>query len=155
MKAFIPPYLNYCSQVWHHCGKRNTKKLEKVNERALRYVYKDKTSSYSALLEQIGLCTSLENRRIQDMIIQVNNCIMGRAPSSILRFIKKSSTKYSLRRKNTLVLPKVKSTTYGIKSWQYTAAKAWNEMDNKVRDTAGTKEFPNKIRAMTFTKFFS
>ena len=34
-RSFILPHFYYCSQVWHHCGKRNTRKLEKVNERAL------------------------------------------------------------------------------------------------------------------------
>ena len=53
-RAFVLPHFYYCSQVWHHCGSRNTKKIEKVNERALRYVYKEKTSAYHELLQQIG-----------------------------------------------------------------------------------------------------
>ena len=49
--AFILPYFNYCSQVWHHCGKRSTTKLKKFNKRALRYIFKDKSASYQDLLE--------------------------------------------------------------------------------------------------------
>ena len=45
------------------------KEIEKVIERALRYVYKDKTSAYHELLQRIGLGTTLENRRVQDMLI--------------------------------------------------------------------------------------
>ena len=37
-QVFVLPNLYYCGQIWHHCGLRNTKKIEKVNERALRYV---------------------------------------------------------------------------------------------------------------------
>ena len=55
--SFVPPYFNYFSQVWHHCGTRNAQKLEKVNERALRYVYKDKHKSYNELLEIAGQVT--------------------------------------------------------------------------------------------------
>ena len=33
-RAFILPHFNYCSQIWHHCGARNTRKIERVNERA-------------------------------------------------------------------------------------------------------------------------
>ena len=36
--AFILPHFDCCSQIWHHCGARSTKKLERVNERALRFV---------------------------------------------------------------------------------------------------------------------
>ena len=60
-RVFVLPHFYYCSQVWHHCGSRNTKKIEKVNERALRYVYKDKTSAHHELLQQIGLGTTLES----------------------------------------------------------------------------------------------
>ena len=27
-RAFIPPYFNYCNQVWHHCGKSQLKGFE-------------------------------------------------------------------------------------------------------------------------------
>ena len=33
------------------CLKRNTTKIEKVNERTLRYIFKDKSTSYQDLLE--------------------------------------------------------------------------------------------------------
>ena len=36
--AFILPHFDYCSQIWHHCGARKTKNLERANERALRFV---------------------------------------------------------------------------------------------------------------------
>jgi len=51
-RAFVLPHFYYRSQVWHHCGSRNTKKIEKENERAIRYVYKDKTSTYHELLSE-------------------------------------------------------------------------------------------------------
>ena len=69
-RAFILPYFDYCNQVWHHCGKRNTAKIEKVNERALRYILNDTSASYQDLLERIRL-PSLETRRIQDMLRDV------------------------------------------------------------------------------------
>jgi hypothetical protein len=38
--------------VWHFCGEGNTKKLEKIQERALRFIYNDSDSSYENLLEK-------------------------------------------------------------------------------------------------------
>ena len=52
---FILPNFYHCSHVWHHCRKRNTTKIEKVNERSLRYVYNDKHTSYQHRLERIRL----------------------------------------------------------------------------------------------------
>ena len=44
-------------QVWHACGAKNTRKLEKLQERALRFVYLDKFSSYDDLLTKANLAT--------------------------------------------------------------------------------------------------
>ena len=38
-KSFIIAHFNYCPAVWHACGKVNTMKLEKIQYRALKFVY--------------------------------------------------------------------------------------------------------------------
>ena len=149
-RAFILPHFHYCSQIWHHCGARNTNKLEKVNERALRYVYKDKTTPYDKLLKWAGLSSSLKDRRIQDMLITVNSCFQGRAPASISNLINVRKSKYHLRGTNMLSLPKVNSTKHGLRSFRYFASKNWNAMPDAVRAMVGTKEFINKVRHMKF-----
>ena len=44
--SFIMSNFNYCPLTWHFCGKVNTKKIEKIQERALRFIYSDYTSTY-------------------------------------------------------------------------------------------------------------
>ena len=44
---FIIPHFNFCSETWHFCNKNITAKLEKVNERALRFVFNAKQISKS------------------------------------------------------------------------------------------------------------
>ena len=44
--SFIMSNFNYCPLVWHFCGETNTKKIEKIQERALRFIYNEYTSSY-------------------------------------------------------------------------------------------------------------
>ena len=150
-RAFILPYFYYSCQVWHHCGKRNTAKLEKVNKRALRYVYKDKQSSYENLLVRMGI-VSLENRRIQDMMITIDKCLHNRAPQTVKDLISLRQSNYNLRGDHILNLPKVNSTKNGLKSWRYYAAKIWNQLPNEIRAIAGSKEFKGKIRIQNFTK---
>lgn len=96
-RAFILPNFYYCNQVRHHCGKRNTAKIENVNERALRYVYNDKHASYQHLLERIRL-PSMESRRIQDMLLTIQNSISNKAPRAIRKLMNLRVFKYNLRR---------------------------------------------------------
>ena len=65
-RAFIALHFNYCLESWHHCGKKSSGKLEKVNERALCFVTRDKSTTYETLLKQLNLL-SLFNQRIVRM----------------------------------------------------------------------------------------
>ena len=49
-RAFIAPHFNYCAESWYFCSNRSTEKLEKLNERALRFVYQDEISTYETLV---------------------------------------------------------------------------------------------------------
>ena len=49
-KTYILSNFNYCSTIWHYCGKIPTIKIEKLNRRALRIVLNNNTSTYYELL---------------------------------------------------------------------------------------------------------
>jgi hypothetical protein len=55
--------------AWHFCSDRNSKKLEKVQERALRFVYEDYNSSYEELLLKAKV-PSLQIRRMRNMALE-------------------------------------------------------------------------------------
>ena len=55
---------NYCPLTWHFFGEKNTKKIEKIQERALRFIYGDYDSSYESLLLRSQL-PSLKVRRLR------------------------------------------------------------------------------------------
>ena len=77
--TFIVSNFNYCPLSWHFCSERNTKKLEKLQERALRFVYDDHTSTYDDLLDRAKI-PSLKLRRIKTMAIEAFKIIHGTAP---------------------------------------------------------------------------
>jgi hypothetical protein len=49
--------------AWHFCSKANTIKLEKIQERALRFIYEDYNSTYEEPLH-IAKVPSLQIRRM-------------------------------------------------------------------------------------------
>ena len=66
-RAFIAPHFNYCAESWHFCSKCLTEKLEKLKERALRFVYQDKTSAFETLVVKNGHST-LANQSLAIML---------------------------------------------------------------------------------------
>ena len=69
-RAFIISHFNYCPLVWHFCGATNTKKLERIQFRALRFVFLDFESDYETLLDRAGLPT-LELSRKRAILMDV------------------------------------------------------------------------------------
>ena len=58
-KSFILPYLTYCHLTWHFCKSSDKRKLERLQERALRVIYKSHSATYEELGFRISqyLCT--------------------------------------------------------------------------------------------------
>ena len=64
-KAAILPYLTYCHVTWHFFQASDKRKLERIQERGLRAVFRDSKSTYEQLLKK-GILKSLYERRLQD-----------------------------------------------------------------------------------------
>ena len=74
--AFIALHYNYCSESWHDCGKRGSGKLEKISERALRFVTRDKSTTYEMLLKQVNLLSPFD-QRIVNMAAEFYKAVLG------------------------------------------------------------------------------
>ena len=67
-KAVILPHLTYCSTIWHFCRASDKRKVDRLQERALRVVFNNEPVSYDELLRLAEL-PSLFNRRLQEIAI--------------------------------------------------------------------------------------
>ena len=54
-KSFILPYLTYCHLIWHFCESSDKRKLERIQERALRVIYKSHSATYEKLLRRADI----------------------------------------------------------------------------------------------------
>ena len=110
--SFILSNFNYCPLIWHFCGESNTKKLEKIQERALRFIYNDSYSSYENLLEKSEL-PSLRLRRLRSMAIEVFKIINKQTPVYLHDSVTIKKSSYSFRYNNTVNMPRVNTTGSG------------------------------------------
>jgi len=149
--AFIIPHFNYCSETWHFCNKSAIAKLhvEKVNERALRFVFNEKQRPYSELLDKIGL-PSLKNQRLAKIVCTVFNVINSQhaQKSMCIYLIGFKNNKYNLRGSEILKRPKASTTTYGLKSSRFLAPKILNSLPGSYRTVRTFKAFKNSIRTL-------
>ena len=119
--SFVMSNFNYCPVVWHFCGEVNTQKMEKIQERALRFIYEDYNSPYETLLNRSGLPT-LKIRRLRTMATEVFKILSKQSPSYLHDIIKFKNTSYSFRKANTVEIPQVRTTSFGLHSFRYGGA---------------------------------
>ncbi len=74
LKAFVVSNFLYCAVVWHMCSKSDTKKVEKVQERALCFIYRNFESDYKSLLNLAGR-HSLYMDRLRTILTEVYKVI--------------------------------------------------------------------------------
>ena len=67
-KTAIMPHLTYCHLVWNFCKSSDGRKIERIQERALRAVFKTTTEIYEELLKRAKL-PMLHNLRLQDVAV--------------------------------------------------------------------------------------
>ena len=143
-RAFISSNFNYCPLAWIFCGSKNMTKLEKLQERALRFVYKDRDCSYEDLLKR-GHFLSLSKSRYRFLAIEVFKCVKGLNPQYMNNFFKIKSIPYGFRDSTILEQPEFNTKTYGYRSFRYVGAKLWNVLPLNLKNIDNLDIFKREI----------
>ena len=105
-----------------------TAKLKKVNEHVRHFVVSETQMPFCDFLNRIGL-PSLVNQCLAKIAHTVFNVINNEhTPKSTKDLVEHRNNKYNLRGNDILKRPMANSSTYGLKSWRFTAPKLWNSI---------------------------
>ena len=153
-KSAIMPHLTYCHLVWHFCTASDGRKLERLQERALRLVYNTTTDSYDTLLKRAKL-TTLRNRRLQDILIlmfKVKNKLVMSYIADIFNIEEEDTNgkRYNLRNAD-FVLPRFKTVSYGKHSLKFLGPQLWSKLSKEERNIGTLAAFRRMIRKKEVT----
>ena len=144
--SFILSNFNYCPLTWHFCGEANTKKIEKIQERALRFIYSDYSSSYESLLIKSQL-PSLKVRRLRTIALESFKILNNLSPAYLNDLLTFKKHSYSFRYQKTVEVPQVRTVKHGSRSFRSAAAKIWNSLPQDLREISTFNVFKNQINA--------
>ena len=125
MSAFIESQFCYCPLVWMFCHSRQlNKRIERIQERGLRMVYEDYTSTFEDLLKKNGSVT-VHHRNIQLVAVEMFKVKTGQCPEIMkdlfqLRQAPDGTSKF--------IIPAVKSEFMGKLSLRYFGPVVWETM---------------------------
>jgi hypothetical protein len=146
--TFVLSQFNYCPLVWHFCGNGNMHKMEKIHERALRFVFDDYTSEYKDLLSRNGIST-LYLKRVRIMAQEVYKAINNQSPKYTKELLKERNTRYSDRRPLDLYVPRVNQQKFGYRSYAFEAPSVWNSLPLDIRKAENFGQFKKLINSWT------
>lgn len=144
--SFILSNFSYCPLTWHFCGEANTKKLEKIQERALRFIYNDYVSDYDTLLA-LSKMPTLKLRRLRTMALEVFKILHKESPVYLHDLICFKNNHYSFRYTRMAEIPQVRTTRFGSSSFRSSAAKLWNSLPQHFREVHNFNHFKSLINA--------
>ena len=102
--TFILSNSNYCPLAWHFCSESNSKKLENIQERALRFVYDDFKVTYEELLNKANI-PFLHIKRIRTMAVETFRILNDMSPPVLSDLVRiRDCSSYIFRYQNVLRL---------------------------------------------------
>ena len=143
--SFIAANFNYCPLVCFFTSRKSIDMIEKIQERALRFVLRDQVSSYDVLLEKAGY-ESFRIHAVKLLLVEMFKIFNGLSPEYLSDIFEKSDNPYCMRDKNKLIQPLKRTTTYGLRSFEYYGSHVWNMLPVHFKSCESISEFKNSIK---------
>ena len=117
-EKFIMSRFSYCPLIRMCHNKKIINQINKLHERALRLVYKDKSSSFRELIER-GKSVTIYERNIQVLLTETFKVKSGVAPEIVTEIFKFKGHSYDLRKNNSIERRIINSCKYGSETvWE-------------------------------------
>ena len=87
--------------------------------------------------------------RLQDIAILIFKAVNGMLPGYISDLFVVRNNAKCLRGTNNLIVPRKKTTNFGLKSTTFIGAKVWNFLSDELRSMTILKKFMNAVRELS------
>ena len=147
MNSFIKAQFSYCPLIWMFHDRRLNSKIDKIHERALRIVYNDSQSDFSALLK-LDNAVSVHQRNLQCLLIEIYKTKNNLNPSFMSEIFEERKVHYDLRSKNTLQSLNARTTAHGIESVRFLGHKLWKTIPNYIKESQSLTSFKKQLKTL-------
>jgi len=134
--SYILSNFSYCPLVWHFCSAKSKDKLEKLNNRAFKFLNQPNES----------LQTTLEIKRLRLIILEIFKTLNGLNPPFMNDIFSKSVNRSSDRFCNNLKSFKVEHVTFGKRSLRFIGPVLWNSLPQNIKDSKDINKFKQFLK---------
>ena len=121
-------------------------RINKIQERALRLVYKDNKLTFDDLLK-LDNSVTIHQRNLQILATEIFKVKNSLAPEIMTEVFEIKEPHYNLRSETTdFKRENVKSTHYSIQSVRHLGPKIWNIIPQNIRGSNSLNEFKSLVK---------
>ena len=145
LNTFIESQFSHCPLIWMFCSRQMNAKINRIQERALRIIYNDYSSSFNELLRN-DKTISIHHRNIHCVAIEMFKVKNNLCPSFINELFSLRSGPCT-RQQNTFIRSKV-GTVKGENSLRIFGPIVWNNMlPISIKECSTLIEFKKSIKS--------
>ena len=144
MKAFITSQFNCCPLIWMFHSRQLNNRINKIQERALRLVYKDNKLTFDDILK-LDNSVTIHQRNLQIFATEIFKVKNSLAPE-IMTEVFEIKEPHLRSEANHFKRENVKSTHYGIQSMPHLEPKIWNMVPQNITESSSLNEFKRLIK---------
>ena len=131
--------------VWVFSSSKSMEKIEKIQERALRFLYDDYNSSYVELLVKSEKCTMHVNR-LRYLCIEIFKTLKQLNPEFMQTVFETRTSHRPARRPNDLRHYRPNQTTFGSNSLRSLGPQVWNSLAEDIKSAENLVKFKRVIK---------
>ena len=145
IQSFVFSHFNYCPLVWYFTTAKQLQKIDKIQERALRFITDDYETPYEMLMRNTET-TTMRVRQMQNLCVEIYRTLSDLNPKYMRELFERNSSSYSTRRLNDLKIPRVNQTSYGSRSIRFEGARLWNHLPENIKSSENLYIFKKLVK---------
>ena len=149
IQSFVQANFNYCPLVWFYTSPESLRKIDRIQERALRILYDDYVSHVTVLLAKADKTTFLIKQH-KNLAIEIFKTLNSLNPDYMKDIFVKNENPYDLRdnsrHNNDLENPRFKAFTYGECSLRVLGPNIWNALPIELKNSESLFTFKKLIK---------
>ena len=145
IQSFIYSNFEYCHLFRYFSSSKSLQNIEKLQERALRFLYNDHTNSYNELLSMLEKCKMVISRQ-RALCIEMFKTVKQLNPSFMQNIFKLRTSCYSLRNPNDLAHVRPNQATFGSNSLKSNGPQIWNNLPNELKSAENLINFKKLVK---------
>ena len=145
--TYVLSVFNYGSNVWHFSGLVELHKMERVNERAIRFMYDDQSTEYYQILKEKNEKT-LYGKRIRSICCEIFKSRHDLNPKYMADIFEQRPSPYPSRRPHDIFVPGYVSKTFGKNSLRIDGASLWNSLPENLKSASCLAVFKKGINEL-------